>query len=325
MNKISVVVPIYKVEKYLNECINSLVNQTYDNLEIILVDDGSPDNCPIICDEWAEKDDRIIVIHKPNGGLSDARNCGIKKATGEFITFVDSDDYVELNAYEIAIENLINQNADVFVFGRYYLYGNKKEKDNKMKVNITMNNIEALDKMNTFNYFDVAAWDKVYKRNLFDDLEYPIGKLSEDWYTTYKVIDRAKKIIYNSTPLYVYRQRANSITHSDNVKINEEPILASKEVMEFICIKYPKIELNAITRYVYAIVGVYNNYIMYKKNDKTKIKELLTIISNNYKKIIKNKELSFNRKAQLYLISKFNLLYNYFIIIYKKYKNFKSK
>ena len=111
--KISVIVPVYKVEKYLDKCVESIVNQTYKNLEIILVDDGSPDNCPAMCDEWAEKDERIRVIHKENGGLADARNAGMDIATGDYIGFVDSDDWIEPNMYEVLLKNALKYDADI--------------------------------------------------------------------------------------------------------------------------------------------------------------------------------------------------------------------
>ena len=133
-NLISIIVPIYNVEKYLKKCIDSIINQTYKNLEIILVDDGSPDNCGKICDEYAKKDNRIKVIHKENGGVSSARNVGVENATGEYIGFVDSDDYIEKDMYEVLINNLKKENADISIISNYEVYKNKiienKKKEN---------------------------------------------------------------------------------------------------------------------------------------------------------------------------------------------------
>ncbi len=119
---ISIIVPVYKVEMYIKKCINSIINQTYKNIEIILVDDGSPDNCGKICDDYSKTDKRIIVVHKDNGGLSDARNRGLIAASGQFITFVDSDDYIELNYIETHYNNLINNNADISIAGHNVIY-----------------------------------------------------------------------------------------------------------------------------------------------------------------------------------------------------------
>lgn len=124
---ISVIVPIYNVEKYLTKCIESIINQTYENLEIILVDDGSPDNCPIICDEYAKRDSRVKVIHKKNGGLSDARNAGLDIATGEYIMFIDSDDFVEIDMMESMMNNMIDNNVDLVVCNIKYIYDNSEK------------------------------------------------------------------------------------------------------------------------------------------------------------------------------------------------------
>ncbi len=324
-DQISVVIPIYKVEQYLNECVESVVNQTYKNLEIILVDDGSPDNCPKICDEWAKKDGRIKVIHKKNGGVSDARNAGIKVATGKYISFVDSDDYIENNLYEIAINKLKDNNAQLFIFGRTYLYGQKKEIKYSKEIELIMDTEEALDKMNMFQYYDVAVWDKIYERNLFDGIEFPKGKLCEDWYTIYKVIDRVTKVVYNSKPFYVYRQRENSITHSNNIKINREPIYASKEVLDYIKEKHPSIVSNALAKYVISCIGVYNNYLYYTSDTRIEKEEILKIVKDNYKEVIKNKDLSFHRRAQLFLVCKCNLLYNILIKSIRKTRDKKIR
>ena len=319
IDKISVIIPIYKVEEYLNECIESAVNQTYKNLEIILVDDESPDNCPKMCDDWAKKDDRIIVIHKKNGGVSDARNTGIRVASGKYLFFLDADDYIENNLLEIAINKLKENDAQIFILGRSYLYGHKKEVKYSKDIEIVMDSKEALDKMNMFQYYDVAVWDKVYERDLFKGIEFPKGKLCEDWYTTYKVIAKADRVVYNSTPLYVYRQREYSITHSNNIKINREPIYASKEVFEFIRNNYPDIIPNALTKYVISCIGVYNNYVYYSDDSKKEKDEILKIVKENYKQVIKNKDLPIHRRMQVFLIHRFNVIYN--ILIKKIRKN----
>lgn len=130
MNEIiSVIIPVYKVEKYLDRCLQSVVNQTYKNLEIILIDDGSPDNCPAMCDEWAKKDNRIKVIHKANGGLGMARNTGLENATGDYFTFLDSDDYMELNSYELALNRILEMDADMCYYGGFYETLNRETKN----------------------------------------------------------------------------------------------------------------------------------------------------------------------------------------------------
>ena len=326
MDKISIVVPIYKIEKYIKECVDSLLKQTYTNLEIILVDDGSPDNCPQICDEYEKKDNRIKVIHKTNGGLSDARNFVIKACTGKYISFVDGDDYVEKDMYEIAMREMKRENAQIFICGCYYLLNGKtKKRREKKNIKLNMNNVEAIDKMNIFGYYDVSAWGKVYERKLFENIEYPIGKLAEDRYTTYKVLDKAKKIIYDSTPLYIYRQRKNSITHSGNFKVNEDCISACKELMKYLVENHPEIMLNAKTKYVYLNIEEYNNYLVYKQNSREKRTRILEIIKENYNEIIDNQNLTTSRRVQLLLIVKINFIYNILIRIFKYLKEMKVK
>ena len=208
---VSIIVPIYKVEPYLRRCLDSIVNQTYTNLEIILVDDGSPDGCPQICDEYAAKDKRIVVIHKENGGLSDARNAGLNICKGQYISFVDSDDRVD----EKYIENLINlaikEKADITI-SENLICKNKNISINKSyntKVYTSKEAILHLLKINHIAF--TVSWGKLYKRELFSSLRFPIGKYHEDEVTTYILFYNSKKIAYTSEILYYYYQHAGSI------------------------------------------------------------------------------------------------------------------
>ena len=179
---ISVIVPIYKVEKYLKRCIESIINQTYHNLEIILVDDGSPDKCGEMCEEYSKKDKRIKVIHKENGGLSDARNKGLEIATGKYIGFVDSDDFIDKDMYKVLYNNLKNNNADMSICS-IYQFENEEEivkGYNKNETVITYNKQEMFN-----NFYDdllrnVVAWNKLYKADIFKDIKYPKGKAVEE-------------------------------------------------------------------------------------------------------------------------------------------------
>lgn len=206
---ISVIVPIYKVEKYLNQCVQSLINQTYKQLEIILVDDGSPDKCGEICDKWAIKDNRIKVLHKENGGLSDARNVGLSIATGEFIAFVDSDDWVEAEMYETMINILLEEKADFCacgivdtyqtkeVFHVFPFYSGKSE--------------EFLLKIYKDNIFPVSACNKLFRKECWNEIRFPVGKLCEDAFTTYLLLDQAKRVVQISDTFYHYCIRKDSI------------------------------------------------------------------------------------------------------------------
>ena len=209
--KISVIVPVYNVEKYLNKCIESIVNQTYRNLEIILVDDGSPDNCPQMCDEWAKKDDRIIVIHKENGGLSDARNKGLDIATGEYIGFVDSDDWIDLDLYECFVSKFKKNNASIIACNVVKVYEDKIEKNiNEVKKEV-YNVEEALNELIHGRTFRAVVWNKLYHKNTINKIRFPYGKTHEDEFFTYKVLSNANKLIYVPNKFYYYRQRSGSI------------------------------------------------------------------------------------------------------------------
>lgn len=208
---VSIIVPIYKVEPYLRRCLDSIVNQTYTNLEVILVDDGSPDNCPQICDEYAVKDRRIVVIHKKNGGLSDARNAGLDICKGEYVSFVDSDDWVDEKYIEILLDLVIKENADIAI-GENIQTKQVVQKQNIKSITKTYSHKEALFHLFSQNHLAfIVSWGKIYKRNLFSTLRFPIGKFHEDEFTTYLLFNKSKKISYTSIILYFYFQRPNSI------------------------------------------------------------------------------------------------------------------
>lgn len=212
---ISIIVPVYNVEKYLDKCVNSIVNQTYKNLEIILVDDGATDNSPKMCDEWAKKDDRIKVIHKANGGLSDARNTGIKNATGDYLAFVDSDDYIESDIYEVLYKMILRDNADLAMcsFKKVDEQGNDIETKNNVIAEVIGKKEFFERMMNDHSGFYVVAWNKLYKKCLFDNLEYPVGKLYEDSFVIHEVINKCDIISVTNKQLCNYLQNKNGITH----------------------------------------------------------------------------------------------------------------
>lgn len=210
---ISIIVPVYKVEKYLNKCVESIVEQTYKNLEIILVDDGSPDNCPAMCDEWAKKDSRIKVIHKKNGGLSSARNAGLDGCTGDYIYFLDSDDYIADNCIEMLFNAIVSDGSDMCI-------------GNLMSVDESGNFVDSyicpkqrvLTPEDIFSAYGngssvifVVACGKLYKAKLFSNIRFPENKLHEDEFTFYKVIDLCKAVSVLPDMLYFYVQHGSSI------------------------------------------------------------------------------------------------------------------
>lgn len=218
---ISVIIPVYNVSNYLDECIDSIVNQSYRDIEIIMIDDGSTDNSGKKCDEWAEKDSRIIVIHKENGGLSSARNAGLDIARGEFIMFADSDDYYEAGAIELMHSIIEGTNVDIVVGNGKYVDENGIDIKEK---NVFLNNheeasYEIISEENfwdryTENVFFVTVFTKIYKKHLFDSIRFPIGKINEDDAVLYKLISSAKSYAVTGRPIYNYRVRMGSIMNS---------------------------------------------------------------------------------------------------------------
>ncbi len=215
--KISIVVPVYNVENYLERCIKSLINQSYQNLEIILVDDGSTDSSGLICKKWAEQDQRIVFVKKQNGGLSDARNAGIKNATGSYLLFVDSDDFIKENIVAVMVQRLQETEADICICDMEYLYDDGR---------VSFSSGGDFDQGNvqenpTLIKINNSACNKLFARYLFEDVQFPVGKYYEDLATVPILLFKAKKIVKVNEVGYIYYQRTGSIAHSANRKIFE--------------------------------------------------------------------------------------------------------
>lgn len=211
---ISVILPIYNVELYLKECIESVISQSYKNLEIILVDDGSTDQSPYICDEYVKIDNRIKVIHKENGGLSDARNVGIQASSGSYIALVDSDDLIAQNFIEELYEGCIKSNAMIAACA-YSKFSNEDE----IVCSNNLDNVQVISGRELIKQiylgqageFGFVAWNKLYRRDLFDSIQYPFGRIYEDTFTTYKLFLNSNQIALLNKSLYFYRIRPESI------------------------------------------------------------------------------------------------------------------
>lgn len=215
--KLSVIVPVYNVEKYIHRCVDSLLKQSYTNIEIILVDDGSEDDSPAICDKYAQENNNVRVIHKSNGGLSSARNVGLQHATGELIGFVDSDDYIHPDMYKCLVHNILEYDADVSNCKALYVRNNKVPKvmqyanqDVECYNNIEMLKLGLLkDPM----YIDCAC-NNIYRKELWKNINFPIGMYHEDRATIFKTIYASNKIVHTNFQGYYYCQREGSITNS---------------------------------------------------------------------------------------------------------------
>lgn len=216
--KVSIIVPIYMVEKYLDRCIKSLVMQTYSNIEIILVDDGSPDSCGEICDSYAANDSRIKVIHKKNGGLSDARNIGFSASTGDIISYVDSDDWISKDMIFETVRIMQQHKSDIVSFGFYRTDGYKLDTIYNSGSITVYNSDEALLKLCQNKKIQSHAWDKIYRRKVLENNPFPIGKLYEDIFVMHRIFDNAERVSFVDKPFYYYYQREGSIltTNSTN-------------------------------------------------------------------------------------------------------------
>ena len=212
MDLISVIVPVYKVEPYLDKCVRSIVDQTYHNLEIILVDDGSPDRCGEICDAWAAKDSRIRVIHKENGGLSDARNAGLAVATGKYMGFVDSDDYIAPDMYRLLLERMNADGSDIAACGVEMVYEDDTPRQMLTPAGChVLDNAQAMEAIIRESLLKQPVWYKLYKTDLIRDIPFAVGKCHEDVFWSWQAIARAKKVSIFDTPCYFYLQRSGSI------------------------------------------------------------------------------------------------------------------
>ena len=304
-NLISVIVPVYNVEKYLDQCVESIVNQTYKNLEIILVDDGSPDNCPAICDEWAKKDERIVVIHKDNGGLSSARNAGLDIAHGEYIGFVDSDDYIDSDMYEQLLNAIIDDadlsccgrrivDEDGGVIGTAYVHERKIYYDK----DIVKALFYGID-------FDEAMWDKLYKKSFFNDLRFPIGEVNEDIVLMVKKFSALNTVVHIGTAKYYYRNNTQGITKS---KYNGKMSIVIKHLYEikafvvktipqllpdyyFLQARYSCSQLISIYLSKGAKKEFYHDFKTYRK-----------LLIDSMKYVMKSKNISKKNKVQMILL-----------------------
>lgn len=244
---ISVIVPIYKVERYLRKCVESILHQTYSRLEVILVDDGSPDGCGKICDEYAAADSRVKVIHKENGGLSDARNAGIDIASGDFFSFIDSDDWIEPDTYEAMVKAAEKYGAKLVCAGRFdeeeatgiAAVGLCPEKEEFVPAK------ELIRRIFRWDHLDSAAWDKLYARALFEQIRYPVGRVVEDVPTTYRLVLLAGGGVLLPKPVCHYLHRENSITSASITEKSFHAVENAALVHDDIAKRLPELEPDA--------------------------------------------------------------------------------
>lgn len=233
MDLISVIVPVYKVEAYLDKCVQSIVDQTYRNLEIILVDDGSPDNCGAMCDAWAEKDSRIKVIHQENQGGGMARNAGLDKSKGNVIAFVDSDDYIAPDMYE-HLYSLLASDVDIAECGYMGVTGDNAVFDTVDKHVEIYPTTAAMREHVQDHLFRQVLWNKLYRRNVTESVRFPAGTGIDDEFWTYRAIGNARKLVHSSCVMYAYRQQSQSVMHTLNTERRIRAVEAKRQRHEYI-------------------------------------------------------------------------------------------
>ena len=300
MPTISVIIPVYNVEKYIKKCVDSVLGQTYADLEIFLVDDGSPDNCPAICDKYAEKDSRVKVIHKPNGGLSDARNAALDVMTGQYVTFVDSDDFIAPDAIETLYAALLRHNADIAV-------GNMKGVNEAGEISdfytpaaeeTVLTGEEILSTLN-----QPCAQNRLYKKDIFAELRYPKGRLYEDVFIYHGILAQTKKMVFTGTTVYYYLIRSGSIMHGEyNIRFTD--------IIDAIKSRYEWLDSIGQTKladearlFIYSRVAV--AYAHLDKNDAThkkRLEEITEIYNECYAVLMKSPDIGAKQKIRLILL-----------------------
>jgi glycosyltransferase involved in cell wall biosynthesis len=253
---ISVIIPVYNVEKYIRECLDSIVNQTYIDLEIITVDDGSIDNSGFICDEYATQDNRIKVIHKKNGGLSSALNEGLAAATGKYLAFIDSDDWQERDTYEYALKNMKRVGADMAIWQFYNVY-QKNMTARYFSDSFILSREKALEELLLNDWMKNYHWNKLFIRSMFSGIHYPNGRTFEDIPVTYQLFDQCDQIIVLDGIKLYYRQREGSITKTAAYKDYLYYCMGQSERYNVLKDRYPQFKSLMMNKYMQTFREMY--------------------------------------------------------------------
>lgn len=311
---ISVIVPVYKAEAYLERCVNSIINQTYKNLEIILVDDGSPDNCGKMCDDFAKQDARIRVIHKENGGQSTARNAALDIMTGEYVGFVDSDDWIEPNMYERLMMLIQENGAQISVCGvqcdwsngKTIFYNNEYPKCTDVE---HWTKIDALRELTLSKKITNAPWNKLFESQIFDGLRMREGWVYEDFEIMPKCVEKADNIVYDPLPLYHYIMTEESTIRGTFKKSRFIEADVSREIVEYYKEKYPELTGYVVARHVeICLILIHDSAVSKEFSDlrNSLIKEVKGIKKSDFfsflNKISKMKYCAFKVNVRVYML-----------------------
>ena len=323
---ISVIVPVYKVEKYLNKCLDSILKQSYSDLDIILVDDGSPDNCPRICDEYAEKDSRIRVIHKQNGGLSSARNAALEVLKGDWVICIDSDDYVHPDMIRRLHEAAITYSAQISICSHYEEFENQllitQMVDDEVKI---WDKKVALKKLVEDTELKSYAWGKLYRADLFHNIRYPDGRNYEDIATTYFLFDKAERIVKIPQYLYYYLIRKDSISFNNSTAAWHKGCHAScigqEERAEYFKNNgYSELyDLSMAKLLPYLFSDIRSGYTVLEQSD---VQETKVYLKCHFNEFIKNPFVSKKDKRLIGIYLKGKNTYKLYFLIKEKFKRY---
>ena len=299
--KITVVIPVYKVEQFLGDCLSSVLNQTHTDLEVILVDDGSPDNCPALCDEVAKRDERVKVIHKENEGPSVARNVGKQIASGRYLFFLDSDDELCLDALESLLAIIKKQDCDVAGCG----FTEKKEKlQLGLEDEITVvNNEQAIKLLVKDKKIYAGPWGKLFKKELFDGIEFPAGVIFEDYAVLPEVLARANKVGLTAKKKYYYRVIQSSLMHASFSERKLDFYPASRRVEQFVKENFPSLTKYVKIRRTKYTVSFLKEISASGYSDKAVIKRLVKIVRKSLLPYLFAKDIKSKSKAYALAIS----------------------
>lgn len=312
--KVSIVVPVYKVEAYIDKCVKSILSQTFTNFELILVNDGSPDGCGKICDKYAQNDSRIQVIHKQNGGLAEARNAGLDVASGDYIGFVDSDDWIESDMYEILYNLCIEHDADIACCTSKIHYKDKAI-DNGIHPLVIHERKTAMKAMLEGELYDEVVWTKLFKKDLLEGVRFTVGRIYEDTDFTYKAIHKSKKVCSIGLPKYNYIKRENSTMDRAKKDISIDAVLIYDEMYQFMEEHYNELKdlvaykLSNSAMVVMNLISYHANFIKHKENYLLVAK----VLNKHFYRVIKQKR--FPKTVKMLFIAAWINPYIYKILI----------
>lgn len=284
---ISVIVPIFNVEPYIRQCLDSIISQTYQNLEIILIDDGSSDNCGAICDEYADSDNRIKVLHKENGGVADARNAGLAASTGKYIGWVDPDDWIEADMFEYLLSYAERYSSDITVCGRVEQYP-QRTRIRTWDEQQLLKTEQALQQLLIDNQMGSYLWDKLWKRELYGGIEFPKGRTFEDISIIHRLFVKAERVLCLTETKYHYRQRNDSIVGSQKLKSRINRFIADKQRYDDLLADWPQFSSLLEAQCMEAAVNVWNSYYDSTKQQRKAYTATLQSISDFSKEHYRN-------------------------------------